>query len=97
MSAKKGLRQFRQKGADALMKELQQLIDQRVMHQRDATTLSRSEKYSDLKYLMFLKEKQCSKVKGRGCANVEGNNGYTSQKGRQAHQLSGWSPYFNQV
>ena len=68
MSAKKVLRQFGQKGADALMKELQQLIDRRVMHPHDATTLSESEKYSALKYLMFLKEKRCSKVKGRGCA-----------------------------
>ena len=50
------------------MKKLQQLIDRRVMHPRDATTLSRSEKYSTLKYLMFLKEKRCGKVKGWGCA-----------------------------
>ena len=58
MSAKKGLRQFEQKGADALMKELQQLIDRKLMHPRDATTLSLSqnEKHSSLKYLMFLKE-----------------------------------------
>ena len=56
MSAKKGLRQFGQKGADALMKELQQLIDRKVMHPRDATTLSQNEKHSSLKYLMFLKE-----------------------------------------
>ena len=51
------------------MKELQQLIDRRVMHPRDATTLSWSEKYSTLKYLMFLKEKQYGKVKRRGCAD----------------------------
>ena len=70
MSTKKGLRQFGQKGADVLMKELQQLIDRRVMHPRDATTLSHNEKHSALKYLMFLKEKRCGKVKGgRGCAN----------------------------
>ena len=51
------------------MKELQQLIDWRVMHPCDASTLSRSEKYSTLKYLMFLKEKRCGKVNGQGCAN----------------------------
>ena len=51
MSAEKGLRQLGRKGTDALMKELQQLIDRRVMHPRDATTLSlsQSEKYSALK------------------------------------------------
>ena len=69
MSAKRGLRQFGQKGADALMKELQQLIDRRVMHPRDTRTLSRGEKKSALKYLMFLKEKRCGKVKGQRCAD----------------------------
>ena len=57
MSAKSGLRQFGQKGADALMKELQQLINRRVMCLYDANTLSRGEKKSARKYLMFLKEK----------------------------------------
>ena len=80
MSAKKGLRQFGQKGADALMKELQQLIDRRVMHPRDATTLSRSEKYSTLKYLMFRKEKRCGKVKGRGCADGRKQQLYKSKE-----------------
>ena len=69
MSAKIGLRQFGQKGANALMKELQQLIDQRVMRPRDANTLSRGKKKNALKYLMFLKEKRCGKVKGWGCAD----------------------------
>ena len=57
MSAKRGLHQFGQKGADALMKELQQLIDWWVMRPHDANTLSRGEKENALKYLMFLKEK----------------------------------------
>ena len=56
MSAKRGLRQFRQRGAEVLKKELQQLIDQRVMRPHDARTLSQGEKKSALKYLMFLKE-----------------------------------------
>ena len=57
MFAKRRLRQFGQRGADVLMKELQQLIDFWVMHQRNARTLSQGEKKSVLKYLMFLKEK----------------------------------------
>ena len=56
MSAKRGLCQFRQKGVNALMKELQQLIDWWVMWPCDANILSRGEKKSTLKYLMFLKE-----------------------------------------
>ena len=54
--AKRGLRQFGQKGANTLMKEIQQLINWRVMCPRDANTLSRGKKKSALKYLMFLKE-----------------------------------------
>ena len=69
MSAERGLHQFGQKGVDALIKELQQLIDQWVMHPCDANILSRGEKKSSLKYLMFLKEKQCRKEKGRGSAD----------------------------
>ena len=80
MSTKKGLRQFGQKGTDALMKELQQLNDRRVMHPCDATTLSRSEKYSALKYLMSLKEKRCGKVKGQGCADGRKQRLYKSKE-----------------
>ena len=80
MSAKKGLRRFSQKGADALMKELQQHIDWRVMHPRNATALSQSEKYSALKDLMFLKEKRCGKVKGRGYANGRKQRLYKSKE-----------------
>ena len=53
MSAKRGLHQFGQRGVDALMKELQQLIDRRVMRPRDARTLSQGEKKSALMYLCF--------------------------------------------
>ena len=62
------------------MKELQQLIDQKVMHPRDATTLSQNEKRSALKYLMFLKEKRCGKVKGWGCADGRKQRLYKSKE-----------------
>ena len=80
MSAKRGLRQFGQKAARALMKELQQLIDRQVMRPRHANTLSRGEKISALKYLMFLKENRCGKVKGRGCANGRNQRLYKSKE-----------------
>ena len=83
MSAKRGLRQFGQEGADTLMKELQQLINRRVMRPRDANTLSQGEKKSALKYLMFLKEKRCGKVNGRDGPMGESND-CTSQRRRRA-------------
>ena len=69
MSAKKGLKVFGERGAEAIMKELDQLIQRKVMQARRAGNLTRKQKENALKYLMFLKEKRCGKIKGRGCAD----------------------------
>ena len=66
MSTKKGLKVFGDRGANAIMKELDQLIQRKVMRARRAHELTRTQKENALKYLMFLKEKRCGKVKGRG-------------------------------
>ena len=68
--------------ADALMKELQQLIDWRVKRPRDTNTLSRGEKKSPLKYLMFfLKENDVERSKD-GDALMGENNDCTSRRRR---------------
>ena len=69
MSAKKGLKVFGDKGADALMKELRQIVVMNVMSGCNAHQLTREQKKKALKYLMFLKEKRCGRIKGRGCAD----------------------------
>ena len=69
MTAKKGLKVFGEKGALAIIKELDQLIQRKVMKARRAGEMTRSQKENSLKYLMFLKEKRCGKIKGRGCAD----------------------------
>ena len=69
MSAKRGLKVFGDRGANAIIKELDQLIQRKVMRARRAHELTRQQKENALKYLMFLKEKRCGKVKGRGCAD----------------------------
>jgi hypothetical protein len=51
------------------MKELRQLTVMNVMAGCDPKTLTREQRKKSLKYLMFLKEKRCGRVKGRGCAN----------------------------
>ena len=35
----------------------------------DASKMTRDEKKAALEYLMFLKQKRCGKIKGRGCAD----------------------------
>ena len=62
MSTKAGLKRFKQKGADAITKELEQLVYRAVRHGRDPNTRTREQKQAALKYLMFLKEKRCGKI-----------------------------------
>ena len=69
MSVKAGIKQFRKKGEEAIMLELEQLLYHKVMQGHDAKTLTKQQKKAALKYLMFLKEKRCGKIKGRGCAD----------------------------
>ena len=69
MSAKKGLKIFKEEGPGALMKELRQVILMDVMSGCYARELSRDEKRKALRYLMFLKQKRCGMMKGRGCVD----------------------------
>jgi Reverse transcriptase (RNA-dependent DNA polymerase) len=69
MSAKKGLKIFKEDGAGALMKELRQVIVMNVMSGCHARELSMEEKKRALRYLMFLKQKRCGLIKGRGCVD----------------------------
>ncbi len=69
MNLKKGIKEFGQAGVDAVLKELKQLHDRKVVEPRHATTLSGEEKRDALQYLMFLKEKRNGDIKGRGCAD----------------------------
>ena len=69
MSAKRGLQQFGEAGADAIKKELEQLVYRKVMQGRSAGQLTTAQKKAALRYLMFLKQKRCGCIKGRGCAD----------------------------
>ena len=69
MSAKRGLKQFGKRGADAIMDELRQLVYRNVMRGVNRSDMSREEIKCALQYLMFLKEKHSGKIKGRGCAD----------------------------
>ena len=69
MSAKRGLKHFGTASADAIMKELKQIVYRKVMEGRKSGELTTAQKKAALKYLMFLKQKRCGKIKGRGCAD----------------------------
>jgi len=68
---KPGLRQFGAKGATVAVNKLTQLHIMDTWTALDPSKLSREETMKALSSLMFLKEKQCRKVKvkGRACIN----------------------------
>ena len=41
----------------------------KVMHEKESTELTRDQKRAALRYLMFVKQKRCGKIKGRGCTD----------------------------
>ena len=51
------------------MSEMQQLHDRDVIEPKSANMLTNEEKKKALHYLMFLKKKRCSRIKGHGCAD----------------------------
>jgi hypothetical protein len=77
---KRGLKMFGERGETAVEAELQQLHDRKVMMPVDAETLSVEDKRKALEYLMFLKEKRCGKIKGRGCADGRKQRLYTTKE-----------------
>ena len=69
MSAKRGLKVFGKGGADAIVAEMHQVHYRKVIKPVWAHKMTRDEKRNALKYLMFLKQKRCGKIKARGCAD----------------------------
>ena len=57
MSTKRGLKQLGTAGAEAIMKELKQIVYRKVMVGRKSGDLTTAQKKAALKYLMFLKQK----------------------------------------
>ncbi|KAG7366075.1 reverse transcriptase RNA-dependent DNA polymerase [Nitzschia inconspicua] len=69
MTANKGVKVFGVAGEMAIEKELRQLLARDVMHGVHSKELTREQRRAALRYLMFLKEKRCGTIKGRGCAD----------------------------
>ena len=79
-SMKKGIKEFGEAGVEAVLKELQQLHDRKVLEPRQPETMTREEKRAALHYLMFLTKKRCGRIKGRGCADGRKQRAYTSKE-----------------
>jgi hypothetical protein len=59
---KQGIKKFGNDGKAAVLDELQQLYDRRVLKPVNKYTLVPAEQKGALRYLMFLKEKICGKI-----------------------------------
>ena len=77
---KKGIAEFGEEGVDAVLNELKQLHNRKVLEPRAANDLTREEKKAALHYLMFLKRKRCGRIKGRGCADGRKQRVYTAKE-----------------
>ena len=66
---KKGLQVFGPKGTEAVFSEMKQLHDHYVCEPVHVKSLSSEQKNKALGYLMFLKQKRCGCIKGRGCTD----------------------------
>ena len=68
-TADRGVKLFKERGVEAILIEMTQLHRRKVGQPRHRDDLTEEQRRAALHYLMFLKEKRCGKIKGRGCAN----------------------------
>jgi hypothetical protein len=88
MSMKKGLAKFGKKGADAVVAELRQIHYQKAIEPKHKTELGREEQRRALRYLMYLKEKRCGRIKARGCADGRKQRIYKSKEETRSPTVS---------
>ena len=76
---KQGLKLFQERGVNAVKKELLQLHTREVVKPVHPSNMTREQRVRALAYLMFLKEKRCGTIKGRGCADGRKQRGWMNK------------------
>ena len=69
LNLKQGLKIFENERIKATKSEMQQMHDKVVFHLIKGEQLTMRQKHEPLQVLMFLKQKLCGKIKGRGVAD----------------------------
>ena len=87
MSTKRGLKQFGTAGAEAIIKELKQIVYRKVMEGRKSGDLTTAQKKAALKYPMFLKQNVAGRLKVVGVPMGESND-YIKVKKTPPHPQS---------
>ena len=84
----KGIKLFGTKGTDAVETNLRQLHNRKVIKPVPPADLSKEQKWKSLAYLMFIKEKRCGKIKGRGCADGRKQRGWIDKEDTSSPTVS---------
>ena len=63
----------------AVLKELKQLHDRMVMDPKNADEMTKCQKMAEIQYLMFLKQKICENIKGKGCVDGRNHHNYLTK------------------
>ena len=87
-SMKQGLKMFGTDGTSAVLAELSQIHNLKVVDPKNANDLTREQKKAALEYLMFLKKKRCGRIKGRGCEDGRKQREYTSKEDASSPTVS---------
>ena len=77
---KKGIKMFGDAGIKAVLTELQQLHNRKVLEPKSPSEMSSGDKHAALQYLMFLKKKRNGTIKGCGCAYSRKQRTYMSKE-----------------
>jgi hypothetical protein len=86
VNIKEGIKRFGEAGVSAVVKELKQLHDRKVMEPVSHDSLSNEQRSKALNYLMFLKQKRDGAIKGRECADGR----------KQRKKITKWKQVFQQ-
>ena len=69
LNLKQGLKAFGEEGVKAVQSELKQLHDLEAVEPVHRNQLTKEQRKASLRYLMYLKQKRCGRIKGHGCAD----------------------------
>ena len=80
MSAREGLKRYRERAAEALIAEWKQLDDKKVFHGVKFNDTTPEQRRKALGLVQLIKEKRCGKIKGHTCADGRKQQAYINQE-----------------
>jgi hypothetical protein len=79
MNIKEGIKRFRERVNEAILKELNQLHEKQALRQKKKEDMSYEEKEKSAQILYVLKREHDGSIKARGCADRRSQQEYTNK------------------